>query len=331
MSQNDAQIKEVSQKASKEFDRLYANFIACFDSAKFWETLGDEIRIAGLSEQTKKNFSVANLMKDTEGAALALLERGAFNSVQRFGLTTEAEEEINKLKAAVHPTQKPAGPEPTSLTRWSTLTQEQLDAMPARQSRELYKADADFRAAFDRLAAEDAAKAPSLDTTFRAYLRRKRDGFFFKEWLHGVDYWTPSFDLRAHMTYVEAKRQVDGFLSGGLVVEAFELGNHKLIDFSPKVEAPKAEKSAGEWKLQPSGLTTVGSRQRRHKPGTFLLKSQNGEFVGAIDEANRVVKTVSQSGNARAWTSRETAIAAAESIPGLPFWLYRHDGEPASS
>jgi hypothetical protein len=73
----------------------------------------------------------------------------------------------------------------------------------------------------------------------------------------------------------------------------------------------------------------VSSNQRRHRPGTFLLKSQNGEFVLSIDESNYVVKTISQSGNARAWTSRETAIAAAKSIPGLPFWLFRWDGEPA--
>jgi hypothetical protein len=262
---------------------------------------------------------------------VALLERGAFNSVQRFGLTTEAEEEINKLKAAVRPTQKPTKRESSSLSRWANLTQEQLDAMPARQSRELYKADADFRAAFDRLAEEDAAKAPSLDTTGRAYLRRKRDGFFFKEWLHGVDYWTPSFELRADMTYVEAKRQIDGFQSRNVVVEALELGNHKLIDFGPKAAAPKAEKPVSAWRLEPSGLTTVTNTQRRHRPGTFILKSANGEFIGLIDETNRIVKTVSQSGNARAWTSRETAIAAAESIPGLPFWLYRHDGEPVSS
>ncbi len=341
---NDTQITEASNKASKEFDRAYANLVACFDSEEFWVILGDEVRIAGLSEQTKKNFSVQNLFKDTERACFSLIERGAFNSIQKFGLTKEAEEEISKMESAVrsiprgsvdtrgraNETQNTAKPEPSS--RWSNLTQEQLDAMPARQSRELYKADAGFRAAFDRLAEEDASKAPSLDTTGRVYLRRKSDQQFFREWKNGIDYWTPDFDLRAHMTYGEGSRQIENFFKRGTVVDAFEMGNNSLVDVAPKsTAAPRAEKPASEWKLQPSGLTTVGSHQRRHRPGTFLLKSDNGEFVGLIDESNRVVKTVSQSGNARAWTSRETAIAAAKSIPGLPFWLYRHDGEPASS
>jgi hypothetical protein len=87
----------------------------------------------------------------------------------------------------------------------------------------------------------------------------------------------------------------------GIAVEAFELGNHKLLDFSTKVEGPKATpKTAADWRLQPSGWTTVSSSQRRHRPGTFLLKSQNGEFVLSIDETNNVVKTISQSGTARA-------------------------------
>src|SRR6267378_4290377 len=72
-------------------------------------------------------------------------------------------------------------------------------------------------------------------------------------------------------------------------------------------------------------------RQRRHRPGMFLLKSDNGEFVGSIDESNHIIRTVVQSGNARAWSSRETAVAAAESIPGLNFWLFRHDGEPVAA
>jgi len=323
-------IEEISTTASREFDRLYANFIACFDSDKFWEILGDEIRIAGLSEETKKNFSVQNLLKDTERACLALLERNAFNSVQRFGLTTEAEEEINKLKAAVRPAQKAEKSGLSLLSRWSNLTQEQLDAMPARQSRELYRSDLDFRAAFDRLAEADAAKAPSLDTTGRVFLRRKSDQQFFKEWRNGIDYWTPDFNLRAHMTYSEGNRQIERFRQRGVEVEAFEMGNNRPVDVSPKQQqGGTPAKPASAWRLEPSGLTTVGSRQRRHPHGTFLLKSQNGEFVLRIDDATRVVKTVSQSGNARAWTSRETAIAAAESIPGLYFWLYRHDGEAA--
>ena len=285
----------------------------------------------------KKNFSVQALVLETEKAFVRLLDRGALAPIQRFGSTQEAEDEIAEMRARAN--SHPRGTVNTSgrkdevtpqapQSRWANLTQEEFNLMPSRKSKELYKSDVDFRAAVDRLSAEDAAKAPSPDTTGRAYLKRKGDGFFFKEWLHGTDFWTPSFDLRADMTYVEAKRQIDGFLSRGVAVEAFELGNHKLLNFSPKVETPKAAektKPASTWKIRPSGLTTVGSRQRRHTPGTFILKATNGEFVGRIDDMNSEIVTVSQPGNAQAYTSREAANAAADRTP-LVLYLHRHDG-----
>ena len=314
--------------AMEKFEERYPDFISLFDGKNFYTKVRDEIALTGIT----KPPTIDSIIRDTEQAVIRLLDRGALNSIQKFGTTNEAEAQIKEL-------QKRAGKTPETIvrnteapSRWSDLTQEQLDAMPARRSRELYKSDAGFRAAFDRLAEADAAKAPSLDTTGRVYLRRKSDQQFFKEWKNGTDYWTPDFNLRAHMTYPEGNRQIESFRQRGVEVEAFEMGNNRLIDVSPKsTAAPRAEKPASEWKLQPSGWTTVSGNQRRHRPGTFLLKSQNGEFVLSIDESNHVVKTISQSGNARAWTSRETAIAAAKSIPGLPFNLYRHDGEPVSS
>jgi hypothetical protein len=323
-------------QAMEKFEERYSDFISLFDTTRFYETVRDEIALTGITKPT----TVASIILDSEQAVVRLLDRGALNSVQRFGTTNEAEEQIEDMRAKANA--RPRGTVNTGgrkdevtpqvpQSRWANLTQDEFNLMPSRQSKERYKSDPDFRAAVDRLAEADAAKAPSPDTTGRAYLRRKSDQQFFREWKNGIDYWTPDFNFRAHMVYSEGNRQIESFRQRGVEVEAFEMGNNKLIDFRPKVEAPKAVQKTAEWKLQPSGWTTVSSSQRHNRPGTFLLKSQNGEFVLSIDESNHVVKTISQSGNARAWTSRETAIAAAKSIPGLPFYLYRHDGEPASS
>jgi hypothetical protein len=331
-------IQNAGSEASAFFDKTYSDLVVCFDVDRLYHLIGDEIRISGLPEEVKKNFSIKSLVLETEKAFVRLLDRGALTPIQRFGITHEAEEQIADMRARANArprgTVKPGGQKDevtpkAPQSRWANLTQDEFNLMPSRQSKELYKSDADFRAAVDRLSAEDAAKAPSSDTTGRVFLRRKTDQQFFKEWKNGVDYWTPDFNFRAHMVYSEGNRQIESFRQRGVEVEAFEMGNNKLIDFSPKVEAPKAVQKTAEWKLEPSGWTTVSPNQRRHRPGTFLLKSQNGEFVLSIDESNYVVKTISQSGNARAWTSRETAIAAAKSIPGLPFWLFRWDGEPA--
>jgi hypothetical protein len=319
-------MSDIYTHAMEKYEERYPDFISLFDGKNFYTKVRDEIALTGIT----KPPTIDSIIRDTEQAVLRLLDRGALNSIQKFGTTNEAEDQIKQL-------QKRAGKPPETIvrnteapSRWSDLTQEQLDAMPARRSRELYKSDAGFRAAFDRLAEADAAKAPSLDTTGRVYLRRKSDQQFFKEWKNGTDYWTPDFGLRAHMTYPEGHRQIANFRNRSIEAEAFEMGTNQPVDVAPKqTAAPRTEKTVSDWKLQPSGLTTVGSNQRRHRPGTFLLKSENGEFVGLIDDSNFIVKTVSQSGNARAWTSRETAIAAAESIPGLNFWLYRHDGEAA--
>jgi len=338
-------IQNAGSEASALFDKTYSDLVVCFDVDRLYHLIGDEIRISGLPEEVKKNFSIQSLVLETEKAFVRLLDRGALTPIQRFGITHEAEEQIEDMRAKANArlrgtakTGGISGPQNDEVTpqvpqsRWANLTQDEFNLMPTRRSKELYKSDADFRAAVDRLSAEDAAKAPSPDVTGRIYLRRKSDQQFFREWKNGIDYWTPDFNFRAHMTYPEGNRQIESFRQRGVEVEAFEMGNNKLIDVSPKsIAAPRAEKQAAEWKLQPSGRTTVSSHQRRNRPGTFLLKSQNGEFVLFIDETNKVVTTISQSGNARAWTSRETAIAAAKSIPGLPFWLYRHDGEPASS
>jgi hypothetical protein len=325
-------MSDIYTQAMEKFEERYSDFISLFDSTSFYETVRDEIALTGVA----KPMTIASIILDSEQAVIRLLDRGALNSIQKFGTTNEAEEQIEDMRAKANArprgTVNTGGRKDEEVTpqvpqsRWDTLTQQQLDAMSAQQSRELYKTDADFRAAFDRLAAEDAAKAVSPDTTGRAYLRRKSDGFFFKEWLHRTDFWTPSFDLRADMTYVEAKRQIDGFLSRGVVVEAFELGNHKLLDFSPKTEVPKTAQKieASQWKLRPSGLTTVTS-PRRHRPGTFILKATNGEFVARLDDANCEIVTVSQPGNAQAFTSRETANMAADRTP-LVLYLHRHDG-----
>jgi hypothetical protein len=111
------------------------------------------------------------------------------------------------------------------------------------------------------------------------------------------------------------------------------MGNNKITDVSLKqssaIEAGPPSAPSSSWRFEPTGLTTVGSRQRKQRPGTFVLKADNGEWVATIDDTNCVVKTVSQLSNAKAWTSRETAAQAGNSFPILVQVCHATNGQAA--
>src|SRR5690242_10918427 len=66
-----------SEQAMALFEGAYADFVAAFDVQDFWQILGDEVRLRGLSQRTKQEgLTVANVLRDTETYCLDLLNRG---------------------------------------------------------------------------------------------------------------------------------------------------------------------------------------------------------------------------------------------------------------
>jgi hypothetical protein len=321
------------------FLKTYADFVALFDSEELAKAIQDELAFSGVSENTQKSVTIQNFFHDIERLTYDLLERGALRKIQRFGITPEAQVQITRLENSVRgiprgatggsrtPGQS-AGETQEPVSKWASLTSAEFDRMSSSEVKRLRQTDPDFREAVERLAQEDAAKGPAPDSTGKVYLKRA-DGQFFQEWKYGQSVWTRSFDLRAYMTYEEGNRIITMLAGRGIQVQALEMGNNQIVDVAPKTIAPvQTTTTTKNWSFEPTGLTTVGQNQRKHRPGTFILKGDNGEFVAAIDDANSLVKTVKQAGNARAWTSREAAVAAAESFP-LLVQLCRHDGTPA--
>jgi len=316
------------------FLRTYADFVALFDSEELAKALQDELAIVGVSENTKQSMTIENFFKDIERLCFDLLERGALRRIQRFGITPEAQAQIERLENSARGiprgatggkrnSYQSADAPQESVSKWANFTNDQYNRMSATEVRNLRRTDPDFVAAVARLADEDTAKGLVGGATGRVYLKRS-DGLYFELFRNQQPVFTSIFDSRAHMVYSEAHRLLTMFSGRGVQCQAYEMGNNALTDVSPRTVVP-AEVPEKIWRFEPTGIMTVGQNQRKHRPGTFILKGNNGEFVFSIDDVAAVVKTCTQPGNARAWTSRETAIAQAESIP-LPFQLYRHDG-----
>lgn len=329
------QIQDVSQQATKVLEEKYGDVIALFDTNKFYTMLGDEIRLSGLSAETKANYTVGNLVRDTEKAFLAILDRGVLRSIQKFGTTQEAEQQIEELRenASWIPRGATRGAAPAASkveevrapSRWESLTQEQYDRMPAAEARALRKSDPDFRAAEERLAS--AIPVKDQTSTGRVYLRRKDTQQALTGFQHGYATWG-SFDLRAHMDHQTAVRYITQLRGQGIVVEPIDMGSNKVVDVSPrptlKMKDVDLQKPA-EWRLESLKIESFGPK-RVVPTGAYLLKAQNNEFVVQLDEAGHLVKTSRYLGHARRFSHVESARAAAESIPNVGFWLCRHDG-----
>ena len=219
----------------------------------------------------------------------------------------------------------------TTPSKWDGLTMKQFDQMPARESRSLYASDPAFRAAVDRLTrAQAEASAVHPNTTGRCFIQRRdtkqilwKPCLMFPVWIETADYRTGQFD------YATANRYLKSLASKSIVADAYEMDG-RLINTEPR-EPVVSKRSdfespiASSWRFQQSGLTTI--RNIRVNPrGTFVLKNPaNNEYVVSINETTGVVLTAAQVGNAKTWSSRETAKEVALRIP-LEFRLCLHDG-----
>jgi hypothetical protein len=225
---------------------------------------------------------------------------------------------------------KPAEPVPS---KWDSLTEADLNKMSVREQKSLYASNLAFKAAYDRLAAtEAAANALPPTTTGFVYIQRQDNKHFLWKWEAGSPHWIPTVDYRlGRWDYPTANRYIQTLAKLGIVALAFELDGRQ-VDVAPGERLTgneSAQKPETTWRVVHLDLSTTG--RPNHRSG-FLLRygSENGPFVAHIDEANRIVKTVNQTCNARVWTSRETLVAAAENIEGHNFWPARHDGERVS-
>jgi hypothetical protein len=317
----------------------YADFVALFDSEELAKTLQDELALVGVSEQTKQSITIENFFKDIERLTYDLLERGALRKIQRFGITAEAQAQIQRLENSARGiprgatggkrTQSTDAPE-EPVSKWVSLTNEQFNRMSSSEVKRLRQTDPDFLAAVERLAQEDVTKGPAADSTGRVYLKRA-DGQFFQEWKYGQSVWTPSFDLRAYMIYTEAHRIITTLRERGIEAQAFEMGNNSLTDVVPKTVAPVEKKASTKtWRFEDSGLFTAGNNQRKVPQGQFVLKAGDNLYVGSINDNDAVIKTVTQIGNAKRFTHLQSAIAAAQSFD-LIVCICDHNGRVVPS
>jgi hypothetical protein len=325
------------------FLRTYADFVALFDSEELAKALQDELAFVGVSEKTKKSMTIENFFQDIERLCYDLLERGALTKIQRFGITPEAQAQMTRLENSARgiPRGATGGKRNSSqstdaqqepVSKWATLTNEQFNRMSSSEVKRLRQTDPDFREAVERLAQEDAAAGPALDSTGKVYLKRA-DGHFFQEWKYGQSVWSPSFDLRAYMDYSEAHRIITVLRERGIEAQAFEMGNNSLTDVAPKAFKPletSVTTTPKKWRFVDSGLFTQGNNQRKVPNGQFVLKAGENLYVGSIVDSEAVVKTVSQIGNGKRFTHLQSAIAAAESFD-LIVCICDHNGNQVSS
>src|SRR6266853_1442434 len=80
------------------FLRTYADFVALFDSEELAKAIQDELAFVGVSEKTKKSMTIENFFQDIERLCYDLLERGALAKIQRFGISPEAQAQIQRLE-----------------------------------------------------------------------------------------------------------------------------------------------------------------------------------------------------------------------------------------
>src|SRR4029077_16338311 len=124
-------MSDIYTQAMENFEKWYSDFISLFDGKRFYETVRDEIALTGVA----KPVTVASIILDSEQAVVRLLDRGALNSIKKFGTTNEEEEQSEDMRAKANA--RPRGTVNTGgrkdevtpqapQSRWDTLTQEQL-------------------------------------------------------------------------------------------------------------------------------------------------------------------------------------------------------------
>src|SRR6266478_23322 len=242
---------DIYTQAMESFEERYSDFLVMFDGKAFYAKVRDEIALSGVT----KPITVNSIVLDTEQAAVRLLDRGALNSIQKFGATEEAEVQITELRERVSGQARVVATSDRP-SKWVNLTYVEWQRLPSSEDRNRRNADPEYRAKVESLIGEhDAKTVVDITDTRRVYLRRKSDQKVFKEWKNQIDYWTSDFSFRATMTYDHARYEIDKFSRMGYEVEAHEVGNHRLVDlFSKPTEVPTVGNLASPWRLEPSKL-----------------------------------------------------------------------------
>jgi hypothetical protein len=117
LSELDSSLKEiVSETAADLFEKRYPNVLAMFDANPVYSAIASYIRIEGLPEAVKDDFTPNTVVKFTEKAFLELLRRNALDQFVRIkfdtGLPPEVEKELDAMEISAGYKQAPPKVDP---------------------------------------------------------------------------------------------------------------------------------------------------------------------------------------------------------------------------
>jgi hypothetical protein len=93
------ELTTLGKVASEMFEDRVKNLISCFDATQVYNAMAALVRLNGLTDELKENFTVSTLCRATCENFLTLLSRGALDTFLRFPITQIAQEELDKLAA----------------------------------------------------------------------------------------------------------------------------------------------------------------------------------------------------------------------------------------
>jgi hypothetical protein len=156
---NISEISFLSRSALQVFEERACNLMATFDADAVYNAIASLMRLEGIPEDLKANFSLDSLLLVTQRAFLTLLDRGALDSLVRFkvGPDSLAQQELDAMNLSVNGTT----PDTTTTSNASTPTDtpEQLlealvikdwQALPAAEIRKKKATIAGYATAIER-------------------------------------------------------------------------------------------------------------------------------------------------------------------------------------
>jgi hypothetical protein len=103
-------LKEVIAIESADlFESRWPNLLVCFSTGDVFSAIASYLRIEGLPQSVKDDFSCPTLCKATEGAFLTLLKRGALDEFVRVNpLPPAAQAELDAMSGVINTIVDPA-------------------------------------------------------------------------------------------------------------------------------------------------------------------------------------------------------------------------------
>src|SRR4029077_20802794 len=100
----DAKWRQIFAEESAEcFESRYPNLLACFDVGRVFNAIGNVLKIDGLPDFVREDYSIETIVKATEEAFLALLKRGALDGFIRVTPLPEAAQKELDSMAGIAP------------------------------------------------------------------------------------------------------------------------------------------------------------------------------------------------------------------------------------